>query len=194
MQKRDILSGYAEVVKYGLIGDIRFFTWLESNAENLINGDDYALNKAVRKSCETKIRIVESDERETGKRALLNLGHTFGHALEAATDYSDRLLHGEGVSIGCVLAFKLSEKLGLCDKKQLGRVIKHFEFIGLKTSLSQIQGVLPSPKKLVDLMLNDKKVSQGELNLILVRGIGDAFVMRNIDLESVQKLFNEEVN
>ncbi|MEE2774253.1 MAG: 3-dehydroquinate synthase [Pseudomonadota bacterium] len=193
MSRRDILSGYAEVVKYGLLGDEKFFSWLELNAKYLIKGDGEALATAVKISCEAKIRIVEGDEKEKGSRALLNLGHTFGHALEAATNYSDTLLHGEGVSLGCVLAFKFSEKLGLCKSSQLERVIKHFNSVGLNTSLSQIKGALPSSDKFIELMLNDKKVTGGSLNLILVRSIGDAFIMKNVNLEDLNEFLRQEL-
>lgn len=187
LPERDFLAGYGEVVKYGLLGDAAFFGWLERNGpEGLCNKDAGAKAYAVRRSCEMKADIVVRDETEQGDRALLNLGHTFGHALEAATGYSDRLLHGEGVSIGCLLAFELSAALGLCAQETPGRVAAHFERMGLKRYLTDIPGELPSAEALVTLMGQDKKVRDGKLAFVLARGIGAAFVARDVDLEVVR--------
>ena len=183
---RDFLAGYGEVVKYGLLGDETFFSWLEANGPALAAGDQDARMHAIRRSCQMKAEIVERDETERGDRALLNLGHTFGHALEAATGYSDRLLHGEGVAIGCALAFETSQRLGLCSQEVPSRVRAHFRDMGLKTELADIPGDLPSADALMDLMGQDKKVRQGRLTFILARGIGEAFVTRDADLSVVR--------
>ncbi|WP_299815867.1 3-dehydroquinate synthase [uncultured Jannaschia sp.] len=172
---RDFRAGYGEVMKYGLLGDAAFFEWLEEHAPNLET--DAALGaEAVRRSVAMKADIVRRDETEQGDRALLNLGHTFGHALEAATGYSDRLLHGEGVVIGCALAFDLSARLGLCAQELPGRVRAHLHAMGLPRDLRDIPGDLPDAATLVDLMGQDKKVIDGRLRFILARGIGAAFV------------------
>ena len=177
---RELRAGYAEVVKYGLIDDAPFFNWLEANVEKLIAGDPQALTKAIVKSCQSKARIVAQDEREGGVRALLNLGHTFGHALEAGTGFSDRLIHGEGVAIGMGLAFNLSAKLGLCSGQDATRATRHLEAAGLPTKLSDIPGDLPAPDRLIELMGQDKKVVDGALTFILTKGIGGAFITRNV--------------
>ncbi|SFI21675.1 3-dehydroquinate synthase [Albimonas pacifica] len=183
---RELLSGYAEVVKYGLLGDAAFFEWLEGQGgAALASGDVAARIRAVRRSCEMKAEIVARDETETGDRALLNLGHTFGHALEAATGYSSRLLHGEGVSIGCQLAFELSARLGLCSQETPGRVAAHFEAMGMRASLADIPGELPDSAGLIALMAQDKKVKAGVPTFILARGIGEAFVTRDVPVEAL---------
>jgi 3-dehydroquinate synthase len=178
---RDFLSGYGEVVKYGLLGDAAFFDWLEVNGPALARGNLSARQHAVRRSVEMKARIVEKDETEEGDRALLNLGHTFCHALEAATGFSDRLLHGEGVAIGCVLAFELSQRLGLCSQEAPSRVRAHLRAMGMKTDLADIPGDLPSAEGLLALMAQDKKVQDGRLRFVLARGIGEAFVASDVD-------------
>ncbi len=188
---REFLSGYAEVAKYGLLGDAAFFAWLEVNAPSLRAGDPAARQHAVRRSCEMKAAVVARDETERGDRALLNLGHTFGHALEAATGYSDRLLHGEAVSIGCVLAFELSSRLGLCAQEAPSRVAAHFEAMGMKRRLGDIPGPLPGPEALVELMGQDKKVRDGRIAFVLARGIGETFVARDVDPASVADLLRE---
>ena len=177
---RDFLAGYGEVVKYGLLGDAAFFEWLEINAASMVAGDADARQYAVRRSVEMKAGIVSRDEHENGERALLNLGHTFCHALEKATGYSDRLLHGEGVSIGCALAFELSQRLGLCAQETPSRVRAHFRKLGLKTDIADIAGELPSAQDLLGLMGQDKKVIGGKLRFILARGIGQAFVADDV--------------
>lgn len=188
---RDFLAGYAEVAKYGLLGDAGFFAWLEANASALRRGDPEARLHAVRRSCEMKAEIVARDETEQGDRALLNLGHTFGHALEAATGFSDRLLHGEGVAIGCQLAFDLSARLGLCPQEAPSRVAEHFAAMGMKRRLSDIPGALPGPDGLLALMAQDKKVQGGRIAFILARDIGDAFVARDVDLPVVRAMLEE---
>ena len=191
LPERDFLAGYAEVAKYGLLGDAGFFAWLEANAARIAAGDPAARLHAVRRSCEMKAEIVVRDETEQGDRALLNLGHTFGHALEAATGYSDRLLHGEGVAIGCALAFDLSARLGLCPQEAPSRVAAHLETMGMRRRLADIPGDLPDAAALVGLMAQDKKVRDGRLAFILARDIGDAFVSRDVDLSLVQDLLSE---
>ena len=188
---RDFLAGYGEVVKYGLLGDARFFGWLEENGPALAAGDRAARVQAIRRSCEMKAGIVLRDEHERGDRALLNLGHTFGHALEAATGYSDRLLHGEGVAIGCALAFELSQRLGLCSQEAPSRVRAHLKAMAMKTDLADIPGDLPGAEALVDLMGQDKKVRDGRIAFILARDIGDAFVSREVDLDVVRGLLSD---
>ncbi len=182
---RDFLAGYGEVVKYGLLGDAAFFDWLEVNGPALSTGDMAARVQAVKRSVQMKADIVARDETEQGDRALLNLGHTFCHALEAATGYSDRLLHGEGVAIGCALAFELSARLGLCSQEDPSRVRAHLKAMGMKTDLSDIPGPLPSAQSLVDLMAQDKKVVDGQLRFVLARGIGQAFVTSDVSKNEV---------
>jgi 3-dehydroquinate synthase len=188
---RDFLAGYGEVVKYGMLGDATFFDWLEVNGPALAAGDMVARVEAVRWSCQMKADIVVRDETEQGDRALLNLGHTFGHALEAATGYGDRLLHGEGVSIGCALAFELSARLGLCSQEDPSRVRAHLSQMGMKVDLSDISGDLPDAHALLGLMAQDKKVVDGQLRFILARAIGEAFVTADVPAAQVEKLLVE---
>ena len=188
---RDFLAGYGEVVKYGLLGDAAFFDWLEAEGPALARGDRDARIRAVRRSVEMKAEIVMRDETEQGDRALLNLGHTFCHALETATGYSDRLLHGEGVAIGCALAFELSARLGLCAQEDPSRLRAHLRAMGMKTDLADIPGDLPSADVLLDLMGQDKKVVDGQLRFILARGIGKAFVTSDVPRETVLNLLRD---
>ncbi|SDC17165.1 3-dehydroquinate synthase [Ruegeria marina] len=188
---RDFLAGYGEVVKYGLLGDAAFFDWLEKMGPALASGEMAARVEAVTRSVQMKADIVARDETEQGDRALLNLGHTFCHALEAATGYSDRLLHGEGVAIGCALAFELSARLGLCSQEDPSRVRAHLKAMGMKTDLADIPGDLPDASALVDLMAQDKKVVDGQLRFILARGIGQAFVTSDVPREAVAKLLED---
>lgn len=182
---RDFRSGYGEVVKYGLLGSADFFAWLEANGPALAAGDPAARIEAVRKSVQMKADIVMRDETEQGDRALLNLGHTFGHALEAATGYSDRLLHGEGVAIGCALAFELSARMGLCSQEDPSRVRAHLAAMQMKTDMADIDGDLPDEDGLLALMGQDKKVVDGQLRFILARGIGQAFVTSEVPTDMV---------
>lgn len=191
LTERDYLAGYGEVVKYGLLGDSDFFQWLEGNGSRAASGDMAARIAAVRRSVEMKARIVERDETEQGDRALLNLGHTFCHALEAATGYSDRLLHGEGVAIGCALAFGLSARLGLCSQEEPSRVRAHLRDMRMKVDLSDIPGDLPDADGLITLMAQDKKVVAGKLNFILARGIGDAFVTSDVPPDAVRAVLQD---
>jgi 3-dehydroquinate synthase len=185
LSPRDFLAGYGEVAKYGLLGDEGFFGWLEANAPRLAN--DPALRiEAVRRSVQMKADIVARDETERGDRALLNLGHTFCHALEAATGYDGaRLLHGEGVALGCALAFDLSARLGLCSQEAPSRVRGHLQAMGMLRDLSRVPGALPPPERLLDLMAQDKKVVGGRLRFVLARGVGAAFVTDEVPQEDV---------
>ena len=187
-------AGYAEVVKYGLLGDKVFYGWLEDNAAKVIGRDRASVVRAVTRSVEMKADIVARDETETGERQLLNLGHTFGHALEAFTGYSDRLLHGEGVAIGMCLAFRLSEEIGACPPQTAARVSAHIKAMGLPTHVQDIPGGdLPSADVLVDLMGQDKKVRDGQLTFILARGIGDAFITREVAREDVRRFLERQL-
>ncbi|MFK7762864.1 MAG: 3-dehydroquinate synthase [Roseobacter sp.] len=190
---RDFLAGYGEVVKYGLLGDVTFFEWLEKKGPVLAAGDIPARIEAVRRSVQMKADIVSRDETEQGERALLNLGHTFGHALEAATGYSDRLLHGEGVAIGCTLAFELSARLGLCSQESPSRVRAHLKTMGMKTDLRDIDGDLPAAEALLSLMGQDKKVVQGQLHFVLAREIGASFVASDVDHAAVLQVLRDSV-
>ena len=188
---RDLLAGYGEVVKYGLLGDAGFFEWLEQNGPALAQGDMAARVRAVTRSVQMKAEIVARDETEQGDRALLNLGHTFCHALEAATGYSDRLLHGEGVAIGCALAFELSARMGLCAQEAPSRVRAHLRDMGMKVDLSDIPGDLPGAEALLNLMGQDKKVVDGKLRFILARGIGEAFVTSDVPRDKVLSVLRD---
>lgn len=191
LEPRDFLAGYGEVVKYGLLGDAKFFEWLEVNGPAIASGDPTLRAAAVKRSVEMKADIVSRDETEQGDRALLNLGHTFCHALEAATGYSDRLLHGEGVAIGCAMAFELSSRLGLCSQEDPSRVRAHLKAMGMKCDLSDIPGELPDAETLVGLMAQDKKVIDGQLRFIMARGIGEAFVTSDVPSEAVVTLLRD---
>ena len=186
---RELLAGYAEVAKYGLINDPPFFAWLESNGPRILAGDTGAVAEAVVVSCRAKAAVVAADERETGDRALLNLGHTFGHAMEAEAGYGAALLHGEAVSIGMVLAFDLSVRLGLCPAPDADRVRRHLADVGLPT---RIPGNLPrDPEVYLDRMRQDKKANEGSLVFILARGIGDAFIAHDVPVAKVRDLLSE---
>jgi 3-dehydroquinate synthase len=191
LPRRELLAGYAEVAKYGALGDAQFFEWLEVNGAKALAGDQSAMVEAVAHSCRMKAEIVARDERETGDRALLNLGHTFGHALEAATSFSDRLVHGEGVAIGMALAFKLSVKLGLCPGQDAERFVRHLKAVGLPAVIGDIPGPRASAKELIGHMAHDKKVSDGKLTFILLRGLGQAFVTRDVPLDAVESVLTD---
>jgi 3-dehydroquinate synthase len=193
LPRRQLTAGYAEVAKYGLLGDATFFAWLESAAAKIFSGDRDARIHAIRTSCEAKARIVAEDETETGVRALLNLGHTFAHALEAATGYSDRLLHGEAVAAGMAMAFRFSERLNLCPPGEADQVTRHLASAGLPRTLADIPGELPDPAALLDIMRQDKKAQAGKLTFILVRGIGQAFIAHDIPDDQVKAFLGEEL-
>ena len=190
LPRRELLAGYAEVVKYGALGDASFFEWLESNGIKALAGDKDSLIHAVAHSCRMKAAIVARDERETGERALLNLGHTFGHALEAATGFSDRLIHGEGVAIGTALAFLLSVRLELCPGQDAERFARHLKAVGLPSAISDIPGPRPTPEALVAAMAHDKKVKDGKLTFVLLRGLGQAFVTSEVPLDAVKDVLS----
>jgi 3-dehydroquinate synthase len=186
LPKRELLAGYAEVVKYGALGDADFFAWLEAHGTDALSGEPAAMSHIVAHSCRMKAAIVARDEFETGERALLNLGHTFGHALEAATGYSDRLLHGEGVAIGMALAFRLSARLGFCAASDGERIVRHLRSVKLPAAISDIAGERPGVDSLLAHMMHDKKVQDGRLTFVLARGIGKAFVTRDVPLDAVK--------
>ena len=190
---REFRSGYAEIAKYGLLGDADFFTWLETHWQAVFAGDRDDRLKAIATSIHAKAKIVEEDEFEvTGTRALLNLGHTFGHALEAFAGYSERLLHGEAIAIGMRLAFDFSVEQGLCPKEDAARVAQHLTAVGLPTKVTQIHGAKPAPDELLALMAQDKKVKGGKLTLVLVRRIGEAFLERNVKMDALTKFLGRE--
>jgi 3-dehydroquinate synthase len=187
---RQFASGYAEVVKYGLIDDEEFYFWLEQHQPEIFAGGP-ARAEAIARACIAKARFVLADEKETGVRALLNLGHTFGHALEKATGYSDRLLHGEGVAIGMVLAHGFSARLGLAPSQDTGRIAQHLKKSGLPTTLAEIPGELPPTDVLMAAIAQDKKVSRGALTFILTRGIGKSFIEKNVDAAAVSAFLDD---
>jgi len=189
---RQFAAGYAEVAKYGLINDAAFFAWLETNWREVFSGKP-ARDHAIAVSCRAKAAIVARDERETGDRQLLNLGHTFGHALEAAAGFSDRLLHGEAVALGIVLAFAFSARLGLTSAAEAERVAAHFAAVGLPTHIADVRGATPSLDQLTELMAQDKKVKRGRLTFILARGIGKSFVAPDIDAGEVRAFLAEKL-
>jgi 3-dehydroquinate synthase len=190
---REFRAGYAEVVKYGLLGDAPFFAWLEQNWQKVFSGQGGDRLKAIETSIRAKAAIVEEDEREeSDKRALLNLGHTFGHALEAYAGYSDRLLHGEAIAIGMRLAFSYSVAQGLCPGADAARVERHLTAVGLPTKIANIPGKAPTTGQLLRLMAQDKKVKGGKLALVLVRGIGAAFVERDVALDGLKAFLEQE--
>jgi 3-dehydroquinate synthase len=185
LDARQVRAGYAEIAKFALIEDADLFGWLEQNSLAVLRGEPSARGRAIAAAVAGKARVVEDDERETsGRRALLNLGHTFGHALEAETGFSDRLLHGEAVALGCVLAFDFSVERGLCSAEDAARVRAHFEAAGLPFALSSL-GLNGSGARLAAHMAHDKKRADGRTAFILVRGIGEAFVDKSVDLADV---------
>ena len=185
LAKREFRAGYAEVAKYGLLGDAAFFAWLEKNWQDVFAGGP-ARERAIAVCCRGKAGIVARDERETGERALLNLGHTFGHALEAGCGFSDRLLHGEAVALGMALAFEFSAHKELIAASEAARASAHLAAVGLPTHLKDVPGGVPAVDTLMDLIAQDKKVKRGTLTFILVRGIGQAFVENNVDAAEVR--------
>jgi 3-dehydroquinate synthase len=190
---RQLRAGYAEVVKYGLVNDEAFFSWCESNWRGVFAGGPER-DSAVARSCRAKADIVVRDEREDGERALLNLGHTFAHALERVTAYdSARLVHGEAVAIGLALAFRFSAQLGLCPHNDADRVAAHLAGAGLPTRLQDVPGGCGSPEALLDAMSQDKKVKAGALTFILARGIGESFIAPGIAVDNVRCFLAHEL-
>jgi 3-dehydroquinate synthase len=189
---RELRAGYAEVAKYGLLGDAPFFAWLEHNYKAVFALEAEPLTRAIETSVRAKAGIVGRDETEQGERALLNLGHTFGHALEAWCDYSDRLLHGEAIAIGMCVAFRFSAAQGYCDSAAAERTAGHFAAVGLPTTIAEIPGDKPDFDTMMKLMAQDKKVRHGQLTFILARGIGDAFIARDVPAEAVRTFLATE--
>ena len=192
LPKREFRAGYAEVVKYGLLGDAAFFAWLEKNWQDVFAGGP-AREHAIAVCCRAKAGIVARDEREIGERALLNLGHTFGHALEAGCGFSSRLLHGEAVALGIALAFEFSAKKGLIAASDAARASTHLAAVGLPTHLTDVSGGIPTVDVLMDLIAQDKKVRRGSLTFILVRGIGQAFIEKNVDATEVRAFLTDKL-
>ena len=188
LPRRERLAGYAEIVKYGLIDDPAFFGWLEENGPAAIDGDGDARKYAIRKSCAAKAAIVSGDETEQGARALLNLGHTFAHALEARARYDGAVLHGEAVAVGLVLAFALSVDLGLCPAGDAARVRRHLRAVGLPVTVADLGIDAGGADDLVAAMKHDKKVRDGRLTFILARGIGEAFVTSDVAASSLDRV------
>ena len=192
LPEREFRAGYAEVAKYGLIDRPEFFAWLEENWRAVFAGGA-ARSEAIAESCRAKAAVVARDERETGDRALLNLGHTFGHALEAATGYDGRrLVHGEGVAVGMALAHRFSARMNLASPDDAARVEAHLRDVGLPWRLSDIPGELPGADGLMDFIRQDKKVSRGALTFILTRGIGRAFIARDVPQSEVRNFLAEQ--
>ncbi|HEX5507506.1 MAG TPA: 3-dehydroquinate synthase [Pseudolabrys sp.] len=193
LPQRVFRAGYAEVAKYGLLGDTAFFSWLEASAKDVFSGKP-ARDHAIAVSCRAKAGIVARDERETGERALLNLGHTFGHALEAGAGFSERLLHGEAVALGMVLAFEFSARKGLIGAQDARRATAHLASAGLPTHLNDVPGGVPGVDTLMDLIGQDKKVKRGKLTFILVRGIGQAFIADDVDPADVRAFLADKLS
>ncbi len=191
LPEREFAAGYAEVTKYGLINDPEFFSFLEKNHQDIFSLGP-TLQEAVARSCRAKAAIVAADEHEKGMRALLNLGHTFGHALEGATEYdSGRLIHGEGVAIGMALAFQFSNRQNLCSIDDVERVKRHLAACGLPTNPEQIPGKPLTPDALFNFIAQDKKVSKGKLTFILTKGIGKAYIANEVPPAEVLAFLNE---
>ena len=193
LPKREFRAGYAEVAKFGLLGDAAFFSWLEANWQDIFAGNT-AREHAIAVCCRGKAGIVARDERETGERALLNLGHTFGHALEAGAGFSGRLLHGEAVALGTALAFEFSVRKGLISEADAARARAHLAAVGLPTYLKDVPGGVPGIDALMDLIAQDKKVKRGKLTFILVRGIGQAFVENDVSAAEVRAFLTDKLN
>jgi shikimate kinase/3-dehydroquinate synthase len=194
LPERQFRAGYVEAAKYAMLGDADYFAWLESNRASVFSKAPAALTQAVSVAVAGKAAIVARDETETGERMLLNLGHTFAHALEAWAGYSDKLLHGEAVAIGITLAFELSQELGFTDAASAERVRQHLATAGLPTRIKDIPGNdWPRPDTLIELMGQDKKVQGGRLTLILARGIGKAFATREIASPAVRAFLERQI-
>jgi 3-dehydroquinate synthase len=193
LPEREMRAGYAEVAKYGLLGDAAFFAWLEDNWQAVFAFEPEPLTYAIETSVKAKAGVVGRDEHEQGERALLNLGHTFGHAYEAWCGFSDRLLHGEAIAIGMCQAFRYSAAQGLCAAADAERVAAHFAAVGLPTRVGDIPGGAPDVQSLMRLMAQDKKVRAGKLTFILARGIGQAYVAHDVAPEPVKAFLEAEI-
>jgi 3-dehydroquinate synthase len=190
---RHFNAGYAEVVKYGLIGDADFYNWLEANWRAVAAGWPER-EEAIAICCKAKAATVAEDERDEGKRGLLNFGHTFGHALETAAGYSDRLVHGEAVSIGMVLALEFSARMNLCSPDDGRRVAAHLAEVGLPTRIQDIEGATPDAETLMGHIAQDKKVARGKLTFILTRGLGQAFIAKDVPPSEVSAFLTEKLS
>ncbi len=184
---RELMAGYAEILKYGLINDRPFFDWLENSGADVLKQKPDVLQQAITTSCQNKANVVAEDEREKGQRALLNLGHTFGHAIENILNYDNRMLHGEAVAIGCLMAFRLSVMLGYCDEADYQLVRKHQERLGYPVTLPTFTNW--SVDTLLAAMYKDKKADHNALNLVLVKGIGKAFIAKDVDAALIRKVW-----
>ena len=192
LPRRELLAGYAETVKYGLIGDAAFFDWLERNGGDVIAGDQGARRYAITTSCAAKAATVRADEREHGQRALLNFGHTFAHALEAEAGYDSGLLHGEAVAVGMMMALALSRDAGLCNGQDVARVRRHFAAVGLPVTLADLPVAADwDPQRLYGHMQNDKKVAAGKINFIAATAIGAAVISNQFQSEQVLQVLSE---
>jgi 3-dehydroquinate synthase len=191
---RELRAGYAEMVKYGLLGDVAFFNWLDVNSSAVLALEPAAIIRAIHISCSAKARIVEADEREAGKRALLNLGHTFAHAFEAEAGYNGSLLHGEAVAAGMGLAFDLSVDLGFCAPDDAAKCKAHLRAVGLPAGQADLAAGNAAPSKLIAHMKHDKKMRDGRMYFILVNAIGDAFVSGDVPPDAVETLLQRGAN
>ena len=193
LPRREFLAGLVEVIKYGLIYDVEFYNTLEKNYKDILNYDHLMLNEIIRKSCEIKSCIIKNDEKENGKRALLNLGHTFGHAIESFGKYDGTIIHGEAVSIGICLAFKLSSKMGYCPNIETERVITFFKKLNLPTSLQEFRNFTITTSKMLRKFKYDKKNKNNQFTFILNKKIGKAFIKNNMDKKILTKFLDDEI-
>ncbi len=193
LPKREFVAGFVEVIKYGLIRDIRFFDYLEENYKEILDYDPLKLKKIICKSCEIKSEIIENDEKENGQRALLNLGHTFGHAIESFGKYNGTIIHGEAISIGICLAFKLSKQMGYCSQTETQRVINLFKKLELPTSIKDINNISITTFEMLQKFKFDKKNKNNQLTFILNRSIGNSFIKNNMEINVLTKFLNEEI-
>ena len=193
LPKREFLAGLVEVIKYGLIYDIKFFDSLENNYKDILNYDQLKLNKVISRSCEIKSLIIKNDEKENGKRAILNLGHTFGHAIESFGKYDGTIIHGEAISIGICLAFKLSTKLGYCNQFETKRVVSFFKKLSLPTSLQEVQNLSITTLGMLKKFKYDKKNKNNQLTFILNEKIGKSFIKNNMDENILIQFLNDEI-
>ena len=193
LPKREFLAGLVEVIKYGLIYDIKFFDSLENNYKDILNYDQLKLNKVISRSCEIKSLIIKNDEKENGKRAILNLGHTFGHAIESFGKYDGTIIHGEAISIGICLAFKLSTKLGYCNQFETKRVVSFFKKLSLPTSLQEVQNLSITTLGMLKKFKYDKKNKNNQLTFILNEKIGKSFIKNNMDENILIEFLNDEI-
>ena len=195
LPSRQLFAGYAEVLKYGLIKDRSFFDWLELNGKKVLEGDKLAQQFAIFTSCRIKAEIVEADEKEKNLRAILNFGHTFGHALEAEAGYDGNLLHGEAVSIGMVLAIELSKSLGYLSGQDAGRAVEYIRNIGLPTNINSIEGSTSwHPDGIIQHMQHDKKVSNGQLRFVLIKGIGEAYLTADVERNDIYNVIEKSLS